>query len=440
MIGCLKGGSKGSTSRIYKWCHQHTENPIACVFSQVNNMNQNNNISISSWNKIDITNLDLGIISGNIGTNGLIVIGGSNGGQLLYSTNLGNNWSIYPNSPNLPSFNLPNNFPCPWSSVVMSDNTNYVLAVPYFADNGGYSSNVNNIYFTTGFGTWGTPISSCRIEGTNPVETLNFYTGDIDNKPIIFACAGITQDGSYMAVLTEPRTSSGFVYLIFSNNYGSTWQAIKINPFINPYIVSAIPTSISLCNASTNYFLITSDLNNTSGTIQNGTCCVSSTGNPFTVPSGISGNDFVNSSISDNGQYQVFVTATNINTTAIPSKLYLSTNYGSNFNPIITLSLIDDNNYQVFGGVSMSSNGKYITASVFEYNNSPAVLNYLYISSNYGSTWKKIYNDNNGNKIISGPIESSGPDIGFLNSNFSGQYQMFVSGANIIYINNNYGN
>lgn len=33
-MGCLKGGSKGSISRIYKWCHNYTSDPIACVFKQ----------------------------------------------------------------------------------------------------------------------------------------------------------------------------------------------------------------------------------------------------------------------------------------------------------------------------------------------------------------------------------------------------------------------
>jgi hypothetical protein len=173
--------------------------------------------------------------------------------------------------------------------------------------------------------------------------------------------------------------------------------------------------------------------NNVQSKYENGTCCVAGAGQPFTVPTGVSGNDFVYSSMSNNGLYQVVVTATNPQSgnTSIPSRLYLSSNSGSSFSKIIELTYIDDNNYLIFGGVSMSGDGSIITASVL---NQDAIFQYIYLSSNNGVTWKKVYNDNNGSVI-----NVSGINSGFLNSNFSGQYQI-LTGTNKLYLNNNYGN
>ena len=167
---------------------------------------------------------------------------------------------------------------------------------------------------------------------------------------------------------------------------------------------------------------------------ENGTCCVSGgISPPFTVPSGVSGNDFIYSSMSDSGLYQVVVTATNpqLGNTSIPSRLYLSSNSGSSFSQIIQLPYTDDNNYLIFGGVSMSADGNIITASVL---NKVNTFQYIYLSSNSGVTWTKIYNDSNGS-----PISVTGEqNVGFLNINYTGQCQM-LTGTNKLYINNNYG-
>jgi hypothetical protein len=56
IIGSLKGGSKGSTSRIYKWCNrQCPADPIACVFKQFNPP-----VNTSSWQNKDVSKLNLG--------------------------------------------------------------------------------------------------------------------------------------------------------------------------------------------------------------------------------------------------------------------------------------------------------------------------------------------------------------------------------------------
>jgi hypothetical protein len=137
--------------------------------------------------------------------------------------------------------------------------------------------------------------------------------------------------------------------------------------------------------------------------------------------------------MSDSGQYQVVVTATNIQdqNPGIPSRLYLSSNSGSSFKQIIQLPYTNVNNYFKFGGVSMSGNGNIITASVL---NQDENFQYIYLSSDIGATWKKIYNDSNGL-----PINISGLTAGFLNTNDSGQYQMLTA-IDKLYINNNYGN
>ena len=140
--------------------------------------------------------------------------------------------------------------------------------------------------------------------------------------------------------------------------------------------------------------------------------------------------------MSSTGLYQVVVTATNPQSgnISIPSRLYLSSNSGSTFNQIIELPYIDDNNYSYFGGVSMSGNGKYISASVLDNSNIDDNFNYIYISSNYGSSWEKIYNDSNGLPFKS--LATS--NTGFLNLNNAGQYQI-LTGINQLFINDNYG-
>jgi hypothetical protein len=223
------------------------------------------------------------------------------------------------------------------------------------------------------------------------------------------------------------------VYLIFSNDLGVSWKAYSLDPYNSPYYVTTNASSISISNTSGNdYFLITSNLffNPSSSTYENGTCCVSSNGGTsFSVPSGVTGNDFIYSSMSDNGQYQVFVTATNTNNPhTIPSRLYLSSNYGTSFSQIIQLSYTDTDNYLIFGGVSMSANGKYITASVL---NQYAVFKYIYVSSDYGVTWKQIINDIDGNSF-------TGVSLGFINLNYSGKYQL-LAGTNALYISDSYG-
>lgn len=425
LIGSLRGSGKGSTSRIYKWCHQRTSDPIACVFQQFNTPE----ISTSSWTNISsVSQLNLGEITGNVGLNGQIVLGGTNGGQLQYSTNFGNSWSAYTGSPNLPGGITG----IGWSSVVMSDDTKFVVATPYVPDTATNTqfTNYNGIWYKSDTNSW-VLLQSCNLEGGG---TLNFNNSPTGNK-LLFIDAGISQDGLYMAAITTPRFENGeLVYLIYSGDAGNTWSAKALNPYTED-IVTTVASSISICNSANDYFLITSKLyyNNVQSKYENGTCCVSGASQPFTVPTGVSGNDFVYSSMSNNGLYQVVVTATNPQTgnTSIPSRLYLSSNSGSSFSQIIQLTYTDDNNYLFFGGVSMSGDGSIITASVLDQD---GIFQYIYLSSNNGVNWKKIYNDNNGSVII-----FSGQNAGFLNTNFSGQYQI-LTGINKLYFNNNYGN
>ena len=429
LIGSLKGSGKGSTSRIYKWCHQRTSDPISCVFQQFNTQEA----STSSWTNISsIAQLNLGEITGNIGLNGQIILGGENGGQIQYSTNLGNSWSAYPGSPNLPGGVIAG-----WSSVVMSDDTKYVIGTPYVSNSASSSdfTTYNGVWYKRdGVSNW-TLLQSCTLEGTG--TDLSFNNIDASGNKLLFIGSGISQDGQYMSAITTPRSGTqNLVYLIFSNNYGATWSATSFNPYTQD-LVTTVTSSISMSNGSgiADYFLITSKLyyNNVQSRTENGTMCVSGNGQPFSNPTDVSGNDFIYSSISNNGQYQVVVTATNPQSgnTSIPSRLYLSSNSGSSFSKIIELTYIDDNNYLIFGGVSMSGDGSIITASVL---NQDGIFQYIYLSSNNGVTWKKVYNDNNGSVI-----NLSGIDSGFLNSNFSGQYQI-LTGTNKLYLNNNYGN
>lgn len=427
MVGSLKGGSKGSTSRIYKWCNRHCPaDPIACVFQQSNTPAA----SKSSWTNIDVSQLNLGEITGNMGLNGQTILGGSNGGQLQYSTNLGNSWAPYTGSPNLPGGITG----IGWSSVVMSDDTKFVVGTPYVPDTASSPqfSTYNGVHYRRDSAGWFL-LQYCPLEGSATDLSFNDVNGT--GRKLLFIDAGISQDGNYMAALTTPRFNTGeLVYLIFSDDAGANWSAKAFDPYTQD-LVSTVTSSISICNSVNDYFLITSKLyfNSTIPAYENGTCCVSGNGQPFTVPSDVSGNDFIYSSMSNTGQYQVVVTATNIQdpNPGIPSRLYLSSNSGSSFNQIIQLPYTDVNNFMIFGGVSMSGNGNIITASVL---NQDENFQYIYLSSDIGVTWKKIYNDSNGSVI-----NISGLAAGFLNTNDSCQYQMLTA-IDKLYINNNYGN
>jgi hypothetical protein len=438
IIGSLKGGSKGSTSRIYKWCNRHCpENPIACVFEKINNKPP---LITSSWQNIDVSQLNLGEITGNIGEDGDIILGGSNGGQLQYSTNLGNSWAPYTNSPNLPGVNSGQIIGIGWSSVVMSDDTKFVVGTPYVPNGVSDASfnQLNGIYYRRDSAGWFL-LQSCPLEGSSPPTDLSFNDINGSGKKLLFISSGISQNGNYMAAITTPRFDDGeLVYLIYSTNAGVNWSAKALDPY-NTDIVTTVTSSISICDDASDYFLITSKLyyNSGSQTDENGTCCVSNNGGTtFTVPSNVSGNDFIYSSMSNSGQYQVVVTATKISDSltplpGIPSRLYLSSNSGTNISQIIQLLYTNDNSYLIFGGVSMSADGKYITASVLDQDGN---FQYIYLSSNIGVTWTKIYNDINGSQI-----NVTGQYAGFLNTNYSGEYQM-LTGTNTLYINNNFGN
>ena len=429
-------GGKGSMSRIYNWCNRTCPDPINCVFQQ-GKENKSHSETNTYWTNINVSQLNLGSIVGNIGLNGEIILGGANGGQLQYSTNLGNSWSAVTGTPNLPG-----GVRAGWSSVVMSDDTKFVVATPYVSytqQNPNDFTEYNAIWFKSDSSPW-QKLQSCPLEGGGTLY-FNDIGGDGtgNGKKLLFISSGISQDGKYMAAITTPRFEDGeLVYLIFSNNYGTTgsWNAITLDPYTQNNVTTFV-SSISICSNVNNYALITSKLylNNIQSPpgYENGTCCVSnSIDGGFTVPTGVTGNDFIYSSMSNNGQYQVVVTATNPQSgnISIPSRLYLSSNSGNTFNQIIELPYIDDDNYLKFGGVSMSYDGKYITASVLD---KYGVFQYIYVSSNIGVTWTKIYNDINGSQI-----NVTGQYAGFLNLNYSGKYQM-LTGTDGLYINNNFG-
>jgi hypothetical protein len=381
----------------------------------------------SSWTNVDISQLNLGETTGNIGLNGQIILGGSNGGQLQFSTNLGSSWAPYSGSPNLPGGITG----IGWSSVVMSDDTKFVIGTPYVPNGQDYNT-YNGIWYRRDSAGWFL-LQSCPLEGGGGT-ILDFNNSPVGSQ-LLFINAGISQDGNYMAAITTPRFGNNdLVYLIFSGDAGQNWTAKALDPYTQD-IVTTVASSISICNSVDDYFLITSKLyyNAVQIKIENGTCCVSGNGVSFTVPNGVTGNDFIYSSMSNTGKYQVVVTATNPQSgnTSIPSRLYVSSNSGTSFSQIIQLPYTDDNNYLIFGGVSMSADGKYITASVLDQNDD---LQYIYISSNIGVTWTKIYNDSTGSQI-----NVSGQTAGFLNVNYSGQYQI-ITGENDLYVNNNYGN
>ena len=185
----------------------------------------------------------------------------------------------------------------------MSDDTKFVVGTPYVPTVGisdASYNQYNGVHYRRDSAGWFL-LQSCPLEGGG---TLNFNNVNETGRKLLFIASGISQDGNYMAALTTPRFNTGeLVYLIYSNTAGGNWSAKSFNPYTGD-LVTTVTSSISICNASgsANYFLITSKLYYNSTipipAYENGTLCVSGNGSAFTVPSDVSGNDFIFSSIS----------------------------------------------------------------------------------------------------------------------------------------------
>ena len=293
-----------------------------------------------------------------------------------------------------------------WFDVAVSGDGKYQTAVS-FDDNlktGGYIFTSNN------YGkTW--------VDVTPKFSVPGFYY-------YVF----LSETGQYQtATITANNSSDGNYYtssLVLSNDYGKTWT-------VQTFGVNLIQNSMS----NDGKYQLAVDFNP-------GIWTSSDYGATWTFIEYQS--DWYSSDISSTGQYQICVSRTNIiyrssdygNTwisTTFPypitsvamsgngEKITICYNYGKIYNSIDNGNTWTDNNnspiFNSFQRPAISSGGKYQSA--------PVSNNQIYISSNYGDSWKKV------------ETVQVWRAIGM---SATGQYQTAVVSFGNIYISSDYGN
>jgi photosystem II stability/assembly factor-like uncharacterized protein len=293
-----------------------------------------------------------------------------------------------------------------WFDVAVSGDGKYQTAVS-FDDNlqtGGYIFTSNN------FGkSW--------IDATPKFLVPGFYY-------YIY----LSQDGKYQtATITANNTADGNYYtssLVLSNDYGKTWT-------VQTFGTNLIQNSMS----NDGKYQIAVDFNP-------GIWTSSDYGNTWIFIANQS--DWYSSDISSTGQYQICVSRTNIiyrssdygntwNSTTFPypitsvamsgdgEKITICYNYGKIYNSINNGDIWTDNNnspiFNSFQRPAISSGGKYQSV--------PVTNNQIYISSNYGDSWKKVETIQVWRAI---------------GMSATGQYQTAVVSFGNIYTSSDYGN
>jgi hypothetical protein len=261
---------------------------------------------------------------------------------------------------------------------------------------------------TISAGSGGLNITGCAISSTGAVSTvitsssayysINYGSTWIQSTGISatagLSCIAISSTTGQYQIAGGTTTGSTFLYV--SNNYGQTWSQASGVPTSSAWVSLAISQDGVYQYATNSINLYIS----------------SNSGNAWTSSSAISGIKLIAVSGNNSGQAPVYQIAwTNANTLA------LSTNSGASFNTIPSVSI--GGTGQNWKSIVISNTGQYM--SLF----SSTTNSYIYISSNYGSTWS-----------TNGPQSSW--NAGAMSD--TGQYQVGLYGSgSTLYISTTYG-
>jgi len=243
---------------------------------------------------------------------------------------------------------------------------------------------------------------------------------------IWWACS-MSSTGQYQTIMDY--SLGQFIY--YSTDFGNTWAQttntiLPLFPWQSCNISSTGQYQICVSAGMTNWGTEAGNINgNVYLSSDFGKVWTTAPGFPSTLVNGstISIGNWSGSALSSTGQYQLVCDySANPTITGNPNSgyLYLSSNYGATWTPILSTNGIG--NWQQ---VSISATGQYQFACSNTKTAAPS--NGLYISTNYGVTWTCVFYDN----------QNSNPG-GFYSVATSSSGEFYIAGSvnNKLFINN----
>jgi len=337
-LGCTRG--KGSSTRIFNWCHEHSSNPSGCI-NQFITVNPTNKYLVNNWKLANFSDNSLYFERIAMSYNGKLQTLVVYNGNIYTSIDYGNTW--------IPSNQ---NFVIEWLNISMSSNGQYQTAIArneyiYTSNNYGltWSPNLN----TSNNNIW----SSICVSGTGQYQTavINGY----DN--------GINQG-----------------YIHTSSNYGVSWNVTF--PYNNCWTYVAMSNNGKYQTATS--FLIDGivDPNNIIGYVFNS----NDYGNTWNKNSSLKQSYYTCVGINGNGKIHI-VGVNNCNPApTISGPLLISYNYGISF--IQTIAP-----YDAWLNISLNNNGNIILAGSYQQtdvnNNIVPDTGKMLVSYDYGNTWQQ---------------------------------------------------
>lgn len=389
---------------------------ISWTYFNYSNLVSSNNFNISNLNKKNIA----------ISSTGQYITIILNSISILYTKDYGINWKVFNNEYTTLVYD--------WVSIAMSNNGKYQTLI----------SKNNGIFYSNNYS------DSWLFSANNLKNSLLF---DIY----------INSTGKYQIVI-------GDTYIYYSNNYGASWN--KSNSRFDGIYMSIYGIESYICITTTlnifyskdkgitwnifdkskieyvTYIYIVDDLNNMYFTNDNGLTWHTSITQTLSSPNmfnnsfsiGITGlnnvkTEMINTTNNNNDQINSYVPNPHICTLTkdnkyqicnLNNKIYISSNYGTNWTFVDTNNLISVNNFSTSNynkkNIAISDSGQYITVIL---NNSN-----IFYTNNYGEKWQ-VYSDPNTVSIL------NWVSIGISQN---GRYQTLVSTNNGIYYSDNYSN
>ena len=192
----------------------------------------------------------------------------------------------------------------------------------------------------------------------------------------------ISSSGQYMVVCFLQQYGLSDNGIIFSNDYGVTWNKINTN-------LSFTGLAYTFCSDDCKYIYVSCDT---------GIYLLTANGSePYTINSyTLSNNLFPNNDVmcigcSSDGK-NVYANILTENTSINQKKIYYSFNYGSNFNnSIITVPNSQYSvNYPISNFLILNGNNQTLLISFVNYQNLSNPLFSNYISNDFGKTWTSL--------------------------------------------------